>query len=1166
MALAEYVVRKVANKKRNRAHVQAATSSRKLAAIMFTDMVGYTAMSQKDEALAVELLEEQRRILRPIFRKHNGREIDTIGDAFLVEFPNSLDAVKCAIEIQTFLKKFDEQRTDDRKILLRIGIHLGDVIHKGKNVGGDAVNVASRIEPLASPGGVCLSAQVYYTVYNKVPCKFESLGNPHLKNVSMPVEVFRISGLGDRVRPQTQQLTLLPKTRIAVLPFSSMSPDPSDEYFADGITEELISTISKISSLQVIARTSVIRYKGGSKSIEEIGRELKVGTILEGSVRKDGEKLRITAQLIDSQDSRHLWSETYDREFKDVFAIQSDISQTVAESLRVRLLEGEKERILKEPTKSTDAYMLYLKGRQALHDRTKEGMEKAIDLFEKSIQIDPSYALAYSGLSDAFFLIQYWGYLDGQAETYPKAEAAAKQALAIDENLAEAHASMSSVFAWKYYDYVRAEKEVKRAIELDPSYAYAHQSYGIDLVWLGRFDEALRELRTAFRLDPVSYIPELYIARITFFRGQYESALEQYGELVKRHESRAHWIIPDIAGIYFFKGDYEKATSEMRRAVELSPPEERQSWERGYLLQLALINAKKGKTDESMKILKEIEPKVAEGEISDPGISLDIASVYLALRKNDQAFQWLERAYMKHEFIQPLKVHPIFNDFRSDPKFVAFLKKIGLMTSEEALQAQREIQRMQSEQSTFDKNRIAILPFTNISPDPNDEYFADGLTEEMINILSQIRGLRVIARTSVNHYKKTDKPISQIAQELGVGTILEGSVRKAGNKVRATLQLIDTRTQEHEWSQNYDRTLEDIFEIQTDIARQVAENLKVKILVGEGKLIERKVTENTDAYLAYLRGRTLLHNRDAKNLREAKKQFELALSLDSNFARALSGLADVDSLLETYADEQRNLDLDRSLVTNALELDPNLAEAHASFANLLHEDFKFVQAEREYMKAIELNPSYALAHHWHALLLEDKGMVEEAFSEFRLAEELDPLSGITIYGQAQLYLWLQRLDEAEQKIQRLGELKGADRLYSIALQGYWFAKRDHEKLLAEIERFKESYNAKYLAAIYASYYIMKGEKERAVAEIARFESAPERLTYRSIKLAQLYAAVGNLDVAFEWLLKAFDERGLEFRFLVLDSDFAPIRSDPRFLELVTKTDLKITPAVMNRPS
>jgi len=291
---------------------------------MFTDMAGYTALGQRNESLSLAMVEEQRRLIRPLLDKHRGREVKTMGDAFLVEFHSALDAVRCAYDIQRVTRELNFSLPEDRRLGLRIGVHLGDVIGSTNDVQGDAVNVASRIEPLAEDGGVALSRQVYDHIQNKFELPLTSLGLKPLKNVSAPLEVYKVVMPWEKERASSPELNA---RRIAVMPFANMSPNPGDEYFADGMTEELISTMSKIQQFEVISRTSVMQFKKNPKPMKEVARELDAGTVIEGSVRKSGSRLRVTVQMIDAARDRHTWAESYDRDLKDVFSIQSEISK-----------------------------------------------------------------------------------------------------------------------------------------------------------------------------------------------------------------------------------------------------------------------------------------------------------------------------------------------------------------------------------------------------------------------------------------------------------------------------------------------------------------------------------------------------------------------------------------------------------------------------------------------------------------------------------------------------------------------------------------------------------------------------------------------------------------------------------------------------------------------
>src|SRR5437016_275232 len=328
---------------------------------MFTDMVGYTALGQKNESLSLTLAEEQRTLLRPIFKRHAGREVKSMGDAFLVEFPSVLEAVRCAYDIQRATREFNITLPEEQRVHLRVGVHLGDVVESQGDISGDAVNVASRIENLADDGGVCLTRQVYDHVQNKFELPLISLGPKSLRNVISSIDVYRMVMPWDDAKAITA--TEHDTRRIVILPFANISPDPTDEYFSDGMTDELIAVLSKINGLRVVARTSAMRFKGEKATAGRIGEELKVGSLIEGSVRKSKNRVRITVELVDTHSEEQLWNETYDRDLQDVFSVQSDIAQQVAKALELRLGVRESSALRQQQTQSPEAYSLYLKGR-----------------------------------------------------------------------------------------------------------------------------------------------------------------------------------------------------------------------------------------------------------------------------------------------------------------------------------------------------------------------------------------------------------------------------------------------------------------------------------------------------------------------------------------------------------------------------------------------------------------------------------------------------------------------------------------------------------------------------------------------------------------------------------------------------------------------------------
>jgi TolB-like protein/tetratricopeptide (TPR) repeat protein len=633
---------------------------RRLAAIMFTDMVGFTALAQENEQLAMQLLDEQRRVVRPILAKHNGREVKTIGDAFLVEFASSLEAVNCAGEIQRALK---EARLGGlaSKVSLRIGIHLGDIIHTGSDVAGDAVNIASRIEPLAPPGGICVSAQVRDSVLNKAPYTFISLGTPRLKNVLSTVEVYQVLGFG----PQLQRVAIPEaggKGRIAVLPFANISPEKEEEYFADGLTEELIASVSQTQGLRVIARTSVMKYKGTSKPVAEIGRELGVGNVLEGSVRKAGDRVRINVQLVDPSDEEPKWSQQYDREIRDIFAIQTDIAHRVASALRLQILGGSAP---SAPTSNPEAYIAHLRGRQSWNTRTEAGITKAIGFFQKALEEDATFARAYAGLADCYSTLALLEFVPPK-EAYPKAKEAVGKALSLDPMLAEAHTSLGLIRFQYDWDWNGAEEEFQEAIRINPSYAPAHHFFADYLKAMGRFDEALVEIDRAKELDPLNLAINTGVGHVLYLSKQFDKAIEQYGKAV---DLDPNFTLTHIwfGRPYLEKGMYNEAISELETAVRLSGE---------GTLALAMLGhglASAGRKEESQKVLNQLLERAKTKYVP----SYWIAVVYNGMKDREKVLQWLNRAFEERSsWLVWSNVEPRFDWLRGDPQFASLMSEM----------------------------------------------------------------------------------------------------------------------------------------------------------------------------------------------------------------------------------------------------------------------------------------------------------------------------------------------------------------------------------------------------------------------------------------------------------------------------------------------------------
>lgn len=631
---------------------------------MFTDIVGFTTLAQRNEAESLKLLDRHNRLLRPIFPRFHGREVKSIGDSFLVEFQSTLDATNCAIEIQRLLNEERLSAPEESRFRIRIGIHVGDVVRKAGDILGDSVNIASRIEPLAEPGGICITEPVYSQVHNKIPNAFERLEPKTLKHVDSPVSIYRIV-LPWAVREQRSRIS--GPVRMAVLPLSNISPDPKDEFFADGLTDELITVLSQLPELRVIARTSVTPYKAAAKGVSQIGVELGVSVLLEGTVRRSGDDLRITVQLIDVDSQEHTWAASYDRKLDKIFALQSEIAKQVADALKVRLRPTDQDRLAARPAVRQDSYLAYLKGRSFLHDRSPGALRGAKESFEKAVSLDASNAAALSGLSDVIRII---GSIrrDSPLEDWDRASRTlAERAVALNPDLAEAHTSLGFAL-WADYEYVGAEKEFQRAISLSPSYSTARHRYGQLLCDENRWDEALSQFALAEEGDPFSSIVLAAHAYCLVNLGRFDDAQVRMARL-ERIEGRGVLYAGVAAAYRIARADYTGALEEIERLEKLDPGEPETVVSRGICF------ARMGQAERAREILRELEG-MSPGARSASGI----AAIYACLGDLDSCFQWLERgAFENYDFDAGYwRASPFLELVRGDPRFSALLKRMNL--------------------------------------------------------------------------------------------------------------------------------------------------------------------------------------------------------------------------------------------------------------------------------------------------------------------------------------------------------------------------------------------------------------------------------------------------------------------------------------------------------
>jgi len=706
---------------------------RKLAAIFSADVVGYSRLMGDDEEATIRTLTAYRAVISSLIQRHRGRVIDSPGDNLLAEFASVVDAVRCAVEIQHALQVKNDKLPEHRQMRFRIGINLGDVIVEGERLYGDGVNIAARLESLAIPGGICISGTVYDHVENKLALTYDYQGEQTVKNIAKPVRVyllgletadtqpapdkgrqtpsagplwrarspyrwitaavvllvatFSILWYGSRPSlpppslPPTSEaqppaLPLPDKPSLVVLPFVNMSNDPEQEYFSDGLTDVLTGDLSRISSLFVIARNSAFTYKGKAVNMGEIRKELGVRYVLEGSVQKAGEQVRIVTQLIDTTTDSHLWSERYDRPFKDIFALQDEIVQKIVTTLKLQLTLQEQGVIVHKRTDNLEAYDSFLRGMEYQSHFTKEANAQARQLFEKALALDPQYADAYVRLGWTYWQEWVWQW-SVDPQILERALALAKQAAALDDSLPGAHSLLSNVYA-QQQQYEQAIAEGKRAITLDPNFADSYASQTEALNSAGRPEDGLRAVKQAMRLNP--HYPPWYLYELGFaslMTGRYAEAMEALKEVISQNPNfvaahfllglsylwqwvaqqspttqtlepavavmqRAlalsdalHWNHLALGRIYLYQRQYDQALVEIKQGVALAPNE---ADSHALLAEVLSYMDRTEATLEAAAQALRLKPFIADDHLGYVGIAYTVAGRYEEARAPLQGF------------------------------------------------------------------------------------------------------------------------------------------------------------------------------------------------------------------------------------------------------------------------------------------------------------------------------------------------------------------------------------------------------------------------------------------------------------------------------------------------------------------------------------------------
>jgi adenylate cyclase len=985
---------------------------RKLAAILSADAVGYSRLMAEDETATVKTMASYREIMSSLIKQHRGRVVDSPGDNVLAEFSSVVDAVQCAVAMQNEFQARNAKLPENRRMEFRIGINLGDVIDEEDRLYGDGVNIAARLESMADPGGICVSKTAFDQIETKLPLGYEYLGEQSVKNIPKPVGAYRvlmkpdaagkvigekrflgrfsrkkavgaiiilvIVAIGlvswniylqqpEKVESASVEQMAYPlpeRPSIAVLPFDNLSNDSQQEYFSDGLTEEIITALSKVPKIFVIARESVFTYKGKPVEIKQVAEELGIQYVLKGSIRKSGDKIRITAQFIDSISGRHLWAERYDRELKEIFAVQDELTKKIITAMQVELTEGEQARVDAGGTNNLQAYLKFLQAIDNVNRLNVEGNALGKKLAQEAIDMDPNYAMAYRVLA----AVHRMDVLLGISKSPKK--------------------SMGTCI-----------KLLKKAIELDETYAEAYGALGFTLSLIGQHDKAIATAEKAVSLDPNSATTYAMLGHTFRMANRPKEAITSYTKAIRLNPLPPSFYLFGLGLSYSLDGQYEKGIEWCEKAVRENPD--------NFFARIILT------------------------------------AVYSMAGRYEEA---------RTEGIEALRINPKYSlakaekraKYKYKDKMFAALRKAGLPENPQL--------------PLPDKPSIAVLAFDNLSGDPEQEYFSDSISENIITALSKVGELFVIARNSSFTYKGKPVKVQQISRELGVRYVLEGSVRRSGDRVRITAQLIDAVNGNHVWAENYDRSLDDLFEIQDEITLKIVNGLQIQLTEGEHARIWSKHNCSLDAYLKAAEAQSIRHKGTKESfirygqigleIVEAEPECLMGYSIlvwynaaiapytkspkkfiEKAFKYAQKGLSidDSDPSILRNAGlvylKKREYEKAIDMGQRAVNMAPNGAEFHAMLGYILSyaemPDKCIVHANQ----AIRLDPFPQVWPHatlGRCYLL--KGQYDKSLEAYSKAVKISPDNTLALGGIIAAYSLLGREEDAHREAKRLLEL------------------------------------------------------------------------------------------------------------------------------------------------
>ena len=937
-------------------------------------------------------------------------------------------------------------------------------------------------------------------------------------------------------------VAIKPIRAIVVLPFENLSGDLEQEYFVDGMTDELSAELGKISALMVKGQYSAKRYKGTAKQTREIARELGVDAIIRGSVLKAGNDVRITVHLVDGKTDAHLWSENYTGILNNILSLQSQVTLAIAREIEIALTPEEKRRITRTEVVNPEAYEAYLLGRHYYSSGLEQNLKKAIKYFEQALEIDSTYGLAYAALADAYAVLGGFSILPPE-DTWPNARSAVEKALAIDEGLAEAHTSLGIVKKYYEWDWPGAEREFKRALEINPNSVNAHVEYSGFLHAMERYDEALSQIERALELDPHSFFVKFFRALALYYAGQKNEAIQLAKNEIDSDPDQVnplwYWC---LGNLYAGQGSYEEALALIQTQINLMEGDV--SDELGFL---GFLYGRLGRKDEALKQLEALDELAAKGRYVSP---VTRSFVYIGIDDKVKAFTCLDKGCQTRSgWMCLLKAEFFFDTLHDDPHFKELLRRMNFPETPETGTSEKLAK---SVQAPIEK--IAVLPFTSISSEAGEEWFVDGMTDALITQLGKIKALTVISRTSAMQYKNVSKPMREIAQDLGVDGLIEGSVIRAGNDVQITARLIDGRTDERIWGDFFQGTFSNILALQSQVTMAIAQEIEAVLTTEEEVRITQTEAVNPDAYEAFLKGKFFFDKLTEESLKKATDYFKQAIEIEPNYAEAYARLSMAYWVPSVYGYAEPNESFARAktAVNTAIRLDETCVVAHAAVGWIsLFYDWDWHKAKLSFERAIELNPNYSRGYQGLAWYLVMAGRFDEAIDTIQTALKLDPFAPVLNNHLADMYSYSGQVERAIEQREKTLELAPGfvEAIDDLAID--YISMSMYAKAVTSVEKAMNlAGRTPRLVGILGRAYASSDRKDEAKKLLQELKERAKSEYILPTCFAELYASLGDTDEAFRWLQKTQQERNFDMLLLKIWPAWDSLRSDPRFDDLV----------------